>query len=299
MSRTLGFTITLCVLFGTLVLMWTRQREPTREPRIGSAANAANAQPTQANQSTRVVAERTVVEPTTIPVNVAPTAALTASVTSTSPAPTPVPPTLAFDPRATRTGDATMYYYNKVGNCTLDPLPEGTFLVAMNGVDYADARLCGAYLEATGPRGTIRVIVADQCPECRSGDLDLNLPAFQALTGESTGRFPVSWRIISPPLDGPIAYRFQGSNQFYAKVQVLNHRNPVYRMEVQAPSGDFVPLDRVVDNFFVIPDGAIPEPYGRLTLRVTDIYGNTITDSGIAIINDVKIPGSGQFPAAP
>ncbi len=304
MLRTLGFTITLCVLVGTLALMWTRQRDHNRVARV---SHTVTAERTVAVQSVDMVAQPRAASTTN---TVTPTSALSEHATTivtplvtdaphATDTPTPVPPTLAFDPYATHTGDATMYYYNKVGNCTLDPLPEGTFLVAMNQADYGGARLCGAYLEATGPSGTIQVIVADRCPECRPGDLDFNLPAFQALTGESTGRFPVSWHIISPPLDGPIAYRFQGSNPFYAKVQVLNHRNPVHRMEVQSPSGDWVALDRVVDNFFVIPDGAIPEPYGALTFRVTDIYGNTITDSGIAVANDVKIPGSDQFPAAP
>lgn len=304
MLRILGFTIALCVLLGTLALTWPRQGEQRHASRMSSATEAAHGQPAQTQRSGRMKAEPAAFAPTTHATHARSTSAATpiAAPTALPPptaAPTNVLPTLVFDPHATHTGDATMYYYSKVGNCTLDPLPEGTLLVAMNGPDYGDSRLCGAYLEATGPRGTIQVIVADRCPECRPGDLDFNLPAFQALTGESTGRFPVSWRIISPPLDGPIAYRFQGSSPYYAKVQVLNHRNPVYGMEVQGPSGDWVALDRVVDNFFVIPDGAIPEPYGALTLRVTDIYGNMITDSGITIANDVKIAGSGQFPPAP
>lgn len=263
MLRTLGFILTIPVLIGAITFTYLNQHE--------SATTA------------RAADDGTDIYLPLLQIGSAPAAL----------------PSLPFDPFATRAGDATMYDYNRIGNCTLDPLPPGTLLAAMNQADYNGSALCGAYLEVIGARGTVQVVVADRCPGCSSGDLDLNLPAFEELTGATTGRFPIRWRIISPPLVGPIAYRFQGSNPYYAKVQVLNHRNPIYSIEARVPSGSWVQLTRLNDNFFVIPNNAIPEPYGTLTLRTTDIYGNTISDSKIAIVNDIKIPGIGQFPPAP
>lgn len=286
MLRTLGFILVVPMLVGAVTIAHIQQPE--------SAA------------MTRAAAGKAVYLPL-LRASAAPTSApseLASAPASMSPAPQPASapvamPDLPFDPFATRTGDATTYNYNRIGNCTLDPLPPGTLLAAINQADYHGSAMCGAYLEVIGPRATVQVVVADRCPGCRSGDLDFNLPAFEELIGATTGRIPVRWRIISPPLDGPIAYRFQGSNPYYAKVQVLNHRNPVHSMEARAPDGGWVQLTRKNDNFFVIPNGTIPEPYITLTLRTTDMYGNTITDSRIEIVNDVKIPGVGQFPPAP
>jgi expansin (peptidoglycan-binding protein) len=195
-------------------------------------------------------------------------------------------------------GQATTYSYTGGGACTLDPIPAGTLTTAINAPQFYNSLLCGAYLEVNGPRGSAQVLVADLCPECQAGDLDLDLPAFQAITGASDGRYPITWRLISPPLSGTIGYRFQGSNPFFVKVQVINHRNPVYSIAMRDSTGAFVPFTRVADNFFQYsPTTAL----GPLTLRVTDIYSNTLIDSGIPIASDSQqvFTGHGQFPPAP
>lgn len=75
-----------------------------------------------------------------------------------------------------------------------------------------------------------------------------------------------------------------------------NHRNPVYRLEYRAADGSFQPLERQEYNYFVAPQGLGPGPY---TLRVTDIYGHTLIDSGIILIEAGVVVGSGQFPPQP
>ncbi len=50
-------------------------------------------------------------------------------------------------------------------------------------------------------------------------------------------------------------------------------------------------------NYFVqTGPGMGPGPY---TFRVTDSYGNTLVDSGIAHIENGTINGAAQFPAGP
>jgi expansin (peptidoglycan-binding protein) len=209
-----------------------------------------------------------------------------------------VVPGLPFDPFASFSGQATTYAYTSGGACTRDPIPAGTLVGAINDPQYYGSLLCGAYLTVSGPAGTAQILIVDLCPGCAAGDLDLDTPAFQAVTGASDGRYPITWKLTSPALAGPIVYRFQGSNPYYVKVQVLNHRNPVYRVELDTGAGGFVALTRTADGFFQYNSAG---PLGALTLRVTDIYGNTLTDAGIPIATNSTdvFAGHAQFPPAP
>lgn len=209
-----------------------------------------------------------------------------------------VVPGLPLDPFATFSGDATTYSYTSGGACTRDPIPASTLVGAINQPQYYNSLLCGAYLSVTGPVGTAQVLIVDLCPGCAAGDLDLDTAAFQAVTGTNDGRYPISWQLVSPPLAGPIGYRFQGSNSYYVKVQVINHRNPVYRIELATGVSSYIALPRTADGFFEYSSGSA---LGSLTLRVTDIYSNTLIDSGIPIATDDQqvFVGHAQFPAGP
>jgi expansin (peptidoglycan-binding protein) len=209
-----------------------------------------------------------------------------------------VVPGLPFDPFIGYSGNATTYSYTGGGACTRDPIPGGTLVGAINAPQYYGSILCGAYLSVTGPAGTTQVLIVDLCPGCASGDLDLDTAAFQAITGATDGRYPITWQLVSPPLSGPIGYRFQGSNPYYVKVQVVDHRNPIYLIELDTGASNFVPLDRTADGFFQYNSSS---PLGALTLRVTDIYSNTLTDSGIPIATNSQdvFAGHAQFPPAP
>jgi expansin (peptidoglycan-binding protein) len=196
------------------------------------------------------------------------------------------------------TGEAT--YYTEAdgsGNCSFDPIPGDLMVGAMNHVDYADAALCGAFVAISGPHGDIMVRIVDQCPECLAGDIDLSPLAFSQIADLSSGRVPISWRIVSPDISGPIRYRIkEGSNQWWTAVQIRNHRNPITSVEYRAPSGQFVALPRADYNYFVAESGLGVGPY---SFRVTDTYGNVLIDSGISLQIGVEQPGSGQFPKAP
>jgi expansin (peptidoglycan-binding protein) len=199
---------------------------------------------------------------------------------------------------STHTGDATYYTEaNGSGNCSFDPSPQDLMIGALNYVDYADSGLCGAFLEVTGPRATITIRVVDQCPGCPAGDIDLSPQAFAAIADLSAGRVPITWRIVSPTINGPIRYRFkEGSSQWWTAVQVRNHRNPIATVEYRDGSGQFVSAARQSYNYFVAFGGMGPGPY---TIRVTDIYGNVLTDTGIALSVAQEVAGSGQFPKGP
>ena len=194
-------------------------------------------------------------------------------------------------------GEGTYYAATGAGNCSFDASPQDLMVAAMNHADYANAALCGAYVEAVGPQGTVTVRIVDRCPECAPGDVDFSKEAFEMIAPLSAGRVPIEWRITSPALEGPIVYRFkEGSNQWWTAVQIRNHRNPIATLEYRDASGEFKQIPRTSYNYFVAASGMGPGPY---TLRVTDLYGNALVDEGIPHVEGAEVAGSGQFPAGP
>ncbi len=195
------------------------------------------------------------------------------------------------------TGEATYYAATGGGNCSFDPTPDNLMVAALNTTDYANARLCGAFVEVSGPGGSAVVRIVDRCPGCAPGDIDLSREAFAAIADPALGRVPVQWRVVSPELAGPVVYHFKdGSNPYWTAVQVRNHRNPVATLEYQAADGTFRPVERLMYNYFVEPAGMGAGPY---TFRITDIYGNSLLDSGIVPVENAEVAGSAQFPVSP
>ena len=212
----------------------------------------------------------------------------------------PVVPGLPIDPFATRSGQATYYDADGGGNCSFDPSPSDLMVGAMNQTDYYNSLTCGAYVQVNGPKGAVVIRIVDRCPECPVGNIDLSREAFAKIADLVQGRVPITWKIISPALSGPIVYRFKdGSSKWWLAVQIRNHRNPIWQVEFRDTDGLFKALERQEYNYFVEPashSGPVPE---SLTLRVTDIYGHVLTDSGIPLVAETSTSGHAQFPPMP
>lgn len=220
-----------------------------------------------------------------------PTANYTAflPIASGSSTPPPSPPI--------RTGQATYYNADGSGNCMFDATPNDLMVGAMNQTDYANAALCGAYVEITGPKGVITVRIVDRCPECPAGNIDLSQQAFARIADVAAGRVPITWRIVSPDISGPIRYRFkEGSSQWWTAVQVRNHRNPITKFEYRTAAGQWQSVPRTEYNYFVELSGMGPGPY---SFRLTDMYGNVLTDTNISLQVGAEVAGSNQFPKQP
>ena len=195
------------------------------------------------------------------------------------------------------TGVATYYDATGAGACGFDPSPNDLMVTALNAEEYNNAAYCGAYVEVYGAKNSVVVRIVDLCPECLAGHLDLSREAFAVIDDLYKGRVPISWRIVSPAISGPIAYHFKdGSNQWWTAVQVRNHRNPVAKFEYWN-GGQWVTVPRVSYNYFVQQNPGMG--VGPYTFRVTDMYSNTLTDSGIPFIENGTINGAGQFPPGP
>jgi expansin (peptidoglycan-binding protein) len=195
-------------------------------------------------------------------------------------------------------GIATYYGATGAGACSFDPSPNDLLVAAMNAEEYDNSAVCGAFVHVIGPKGAVTVRIVDLCPECKAGHLDLSQEAFGQIADLPQGIVPITWQVVSPALSGPIAYHFKdGSNQWWTAVQIRNHRNPIARLEYFTTGGQWVSVPRTSYNYFVQTNpGMGPGPY---TFRVTDSYGNVLSDSGIPHIENGTVNGSNQFPPGP
>ncbi|MER7457615.1 expansin EXLX1 family cellulose-binding protein [Micromonospora sp. NPDC126480] len=179
-------------------------------------------------------------------------------------------------------GKATFYDSKGAGgNCSYPAAPADRRYVALGPSEYAAGAACGGHLDVTGPKGTVRVLVMDQCPECPPGHIDLSREAFARIADPVQGVVPVTYRAVAdPPLPGPLTFRIkEGSSRWWFAVLVADHGNPLRAVEVRQ-GGRWRAADRQDYNYWVVPDGAGPGPY---TIRVTDTRGHRVTAAGIRL----------------
>lgn len=204
-----------------------------------------------------------------------------------------------------RIGGGTFYGTDgSGGNCSCkaaipvidndNPLHEIYLVAAMNIHDYDNSNMCGACVEATGPDGTVRVIITDKLPEGNPGDIDFSESCYHLIADPTEGRVPIYWEIVAADVEGPVVYHFSpGSNPYWTAVQVRNHRYPIAKFEYLVDTGEFKEVPRSDHNYFVEAGGMGAGPY---TFRVTDMYGQVIIDIGIEHVENGDFSGSEQFP---
>lgn len=200
----------------------------------------------------------------------------------------------AQDPTASRSGPATFFTPGALGNCLLPQGPD-RLIAALNTPDYRGAEMCGAYVRVSRPgRGSVVVQITDRCPECAAGHIDLSPRAFNRIAAPREGRVPVTWRLIRPARpSAPVRFRFkEGSSRWWTAIQVRRHRAPIRSLEVER-GGRFEALPREDYNYFVAAGGLGPGPY---TLRLTDVFGHRLVESGIPLRPARVVGGRGQFP---
>jgi expansin len=176
---------------------------------------------------------------------------------------------------------ATHYVLQGLPNCSYPSPPADGLYVALPPTEYASAAACGGYLEVTGPHGSVRVKVIDQCPDCAAGHIDLSETAFAALAPLSAGLISVSYSSLTdPPLPGPVSLEVkQGSSQYWLALLADNAGNPLAAVQVRTSAG-WLSLARASYNYWIASSGAGPGPF---TVRLTDTEGHQVTVSGITL----------------
>lgn len=226
----------------------------------------------------------------------------TASSTTTTPSKTTAPAAVTgatslagrIKPGVPHNGVATFYDSNGGGACSYDPGPD-PLTAAMNQADYEDSKACGAYVLVRAANGaSLTVRITNLCPApCRAGQLDLSAEAFARLAAPSLGEIPITWTLVSPAMTKGISVRYKtGSSQHWCAIQVIDHRNPVARLETQS-GGQFKQLPRADYNYFLSENGSgCGGP-----IAVTDIYGQRLLVDALPIKPDVVQATSLQFAA--
>ncbi|WP_405854368.1 expansin EXLX1 family cellulose-binding protein [Streptomyces sp. NBC_01515] len=196
-------------------------------------------------------------------------------------------------PGTTYTGVATAYEAGDGdGACLFGP-SDDMMIAAMNTTDYETSRACGAYVRVRAANGaSITVRITNECPlPCAPGQIDLSRQAFAKLADLKVGRIPITWNLVSPSTSRTVSIRYKtGSNPYWCAIQVIGHRNPVARLDVRTGSG-WRQLPRTAYDYFVSADGS---GCGS-TIRITDVYGEQLTVSGIALRANVVQPTRVQF----
>jgi expansin (peptidoglycan-binding protein) len=166
-------------------------------------------------------------------------------------------------------------------------------VAAINAPDWDNSAWCGACARVEGPNGNVTVRIVDLCPECASGDLDLSPEAFEQIAPIERGRVPISWTFVTCGVSGPVKYRYKdGTNQWWTAVQVLNHALPVVSLEWSSDGSSFHLTQRQDYNYF-LDDAGFGE--GSVTVRITAIDGQVLTDELPAPAELLVVDGQGQF----
>ncbi|MDG4805473.1 expansin EXLX1 family cellulose-binding protein [Micromonospora sp. WMMD1120] len=181
-------------------------------------------------------------------------------------------------------GKASFYDAGRSGgNCSFPGPPADRLYVALGASQYAGSAACGSYLQVTGPKGTVRVMVMDHCGGCGTSKIDLSTEAFTKIADRSQGIASVTYRaVVNPPLTGGLTFRLKGgASRYWFAVQVGNHGNPLRSVEAKGASGGFRKAARQSDNYWTIDGGIGPGPF---TITVTDGYGHQATATGIKLV---------------
>ncbi|OWF52842.1 Expansin-YoaJ [Mizuhopecten yessoensis] len=202
------------------------------------------------------------------------------------------------------TGDGTYYWNTEGGTCSYPPPelppvayhPNITDLVALNSHQFFGSHACGMCFSVNGSGvglglnpiiGQHIVFVKDMCPECKKGDVDFSETA--------DGRWNISIRAIQCPVGNTsIEYKFQGSNEYYLKLQVRNARIPATSFEVKLPDMSWSHFNHTMDGFWTVsfPTGVTYPIHLRLTAANGEVIEDTLgTDH---IVNEKVIYGDGK-----
>jgi expansin (peptidoglycan-binding protein) len=197
---------------------------------------------------------------------------------------------------AKHTGKATFYdLAGTQGNCSTKP-PADDLYVALGKTEYSGARACGSYLDVTGPKGKVRVKVFDSCPECAAGHLDLSRTAFKKIGKEIDGIIPITYKAVpNAPTPGPLSITFvEGTSQYYWAVTIDNHSNPIKSVQAKGPGGSFKSAHLEDYNVWIL-DGSAGQ--GPFQVKMTDIYGRTVTAKNIKLKPQTRQTTSVRFSA--
>jgi expansin (peptidoglycan-binding protein) len=199
--------------------------------------------------------------------------------------------TAACPPPFQSSGDGTYYAADGSGACEFPANAADPYVGAINAPQWNGAAHCGECLEVTGPLGSVRVRIVDECPECAVGDVDMHPDAFAQIAEIEDGRVPISWTRVDCPVSGNVISRVsQGSNPFYIGLVADHYRIGVADMSIRVASTWHAMVRQDYNRFVYTGAGEVDPPFD---VRITSTAGEAIEQS-IGNLNGGSEFDSGQ-----
>ncbi|KAG9499187.1 hypothetical protein J7337_010005 [Fusarium musae] len=197
---------------------------------------------------------------------------------------------------ASVSGSSTFYGGNLAGgNCMFSTytLPSGILGTAFSGQKWDNAANCGACIEVTGPSGTIKAMIVDQCHECDPGHLDLFPDAFKAVGG-TDGIVKTSYKFVECGITTPLVlHNKEGTSANWFSIQVVNANEPVKSVQVSTDGGStWKRTERKDYNFFENPAG-----FGKTSVdvKVTSSTGKSVVVKNVGVTAGAQYKASSNF----
>ncbi|MBF6469220.1 hypothetical protein IU427_29215 [Nocardia beijingensis] len=194
--------------------------------------------------------------------------------------------------------EARYFVFGAQVSCSFRELATNGYYAGLATPDYGRADLCGAYLDITGARGTVRALVVDHCPACAPGQLALSAAAFERIADPHDGVARVDYRLVRDPQPvQELTYEVKpDSSASWLGVLFGGTGNPLREAAVRpAEGGAWRPLTRRADNHWTL-SGAGRGPF---TARVTDVFGNEAEITGVLIEPGRYSAGTRLYSGAP
>lgn len=164
-------------------------------------------------------------------------------------------------------------YTTESGDCAR-PLPGNGLFVAVSTEEYDDGAACGGYLDVEGPKGSVRVMVTDECG-CDPGHMQLSPGAWDRIA-DGDGEVDVFYQqAVNPPLPGPLTVFMKDTiSPDWFEAQIRNHGNPLTSVQVRSDGdSDWQDAKHEFWGFWTIWGGAGPGPFD---IKVSDGYGHHV-----------------------
>ncbi|MFI2472784.1 expansin EXLX1 family cellulose-binding protein [Nocardia xishanensis] len=195
-------------------------------------------------------------------------------------------------------GEARYYSSSKATvACSFEDLPADGLYAGLSTAEFGRADLCGGHLDVRGPRGAVRVLVADRCPGCAPGQLDLSTAAFDRIADRADGVAQISYRLVRDPEPAPeIGYAVKpDSTRGWLALLITGTGNPIRQVALRDEAGEqWRELTRGTDNYWTLA-GAGSGPF---IARITDAYGHEAEIVGVAMDSGERRTGVRLYSAA-
>lgn len=186
-------------------------------------------------------------------------------------------------------GFCTAYTYAGNGACGYHALkgetgPGYLYGIAPNQAFYNLSEKCGICYEIVGPKGAVRAMVVDMCPNdapnsiCNGDHIhfDLTKDVFKIIGYEDTGGANITIREVSCDVEGPVKVKvIGGSSEWWMSLLVFNHALGLTKLEYYR-DGQWIESERSDSNLWVLlPSEGKVFTY-PFDIRITSRAGTTV-----------------------